>query len=33
VARSVYERHIERVYNKIKSKSPDVVFLTKKEKK
>jgi hypothetical protein len=33
VARSVYERHIERVYNKIKSKSPDVIFLTKKEEK
>lgn len=33
VARSVYERHIQMVFNKIRSKSPDVVYLSKKEKK
>ena len=33
VARSVYERHIEMVSNKIRSKSPDVLFMTKKEGK
>lgn len=31
VARSVYERHIERVKNKIISKSPDVLFVNRKE--
>ena len=30
VARSVYEKHIERVFNRIKSKSPDVLFMVKK---
>ena len=30
VARSVYEKHIERVFNKIRSKSPDVFFVNKK---
>lgn len=30
VARSVYEKHIERVYNKIRSKSPDVLFVNPK---
>lgn len=30
VARSVYEKHIDRVFNKIRSKSPDVLFMKKK---
>ena len=33
VGRSVYEKHIELVTNKIRSKSPHVVFMSKKEKK
>ena len=33
VARSVYEKHIERVTNKIRSKSPDVLFLNQKGKR
>ncbi len=32
VARSVYERHIESVRNKIISKSPDVLFVNRKDK-
>lgn len=31
VARSVYERHIEKVKNKIISKSPDVLFVHRKD--
>ena len=30
VARSVYERHIERVRNKIRSKSPDVIVVNRR---
>lgn len=30
VARSVYEKHIERVFNKIRSGSPDVLYVTPK---
>ena len=30
VSRSTYERHIARIVNKIRSKSPDVLFVTRK---
>lgn len=32
VSRSTYEKHIERIVNKIRSKSPDVLFVVRKEK-
>lgn len=32
VSRSVYERHIDRVWNKIRSGSPDVIVVTRREK-
>ena len=32
VSRSTYEKHIARIVNKIRSKSPDVLFVVRKEK-